>query len=524
MKISTVQQMREMDQQSVTEYGITEEVLMENAGAAAFTAIQQEFGVKDKSFLIICGVGNNGGDGLVVTRKLHSNRAEVQILIIGDPAKFSGPAKLNYAIIVKLKIKVLLYEQIKNLPELINRHQIIVDGIFGTGLDREVEGDYKAVIAQINASGKKVVSLDIPSGIQGDTGQIMGTAVRANVTITFGLPKTGNLLYPGFEHGGKLFVTHISFPPALHGSDKLQIQTNDPVQLPGRKRDAHKGDCGKVLFIAGSSNYLGAPYFAAQSFLKTGGGLSFLATAETIAGSIGGKGCEIIFVPQKTTVQGNIAMENKKALLEFSEQVDLVVLGPGVSLQEETQQLVRDLVVEIRKPLLIDGDGITAVAQDPSVLRKRKVPTLLTPHPGEMSRLAKTGMEELQSGRIRILQKVTAELNSFIVLKGAHSLIGYPDGRVFLNLSGNPGMATAGSGDVLTGAIAAMHGLGLPLEDALRMGVFVHGLAGDLAAGTRGEDGLVAGDIMEHLPAAMKLLRTQFESVYENYYQTLFLI
>ncbi len=524
MKISNVKQMREMDQQAVGKYGITEELLMENAGNAAFFALQQEYDLYNKKILIFCGVGNNGGDGFVLARKLHSRQIDVQIVILGDPAKFKGPAKLNYDIVQKLMLNPLLYNRVKNLSALIKHYDLIIDALFGTGLDREISGDYKKVIEHINFSGKKVVSLDIPSGIQGDSGQVLGSAVQANMTVTFGLPKTGNLLYPGYAYGGKLYCTHISFPPELYNRRDILVETNNPLALPVRKRDAHKGSCGKVLFIAGSANYLGAPYFAAQSFLKCGGGLSFLATPETVVASIGSKGREIVFVPQKVTAKGSIAAENKKSLLNFSKKVDLVVIGPGLSLQQETQELVRELIAEIHKPLLIDGDGLTAIAEDLSILKKRKEQTLLTPHPVEMSRLLKMEPGELQSGRIAILQKTCADLKAAIVLKGAHSLIGYPDGRIFINLSGNPGMATAGSGDVLTGAIAAMYGLGFSLEDALRMGVFGHGLAGDLAAASIGEDGLVAGDIMASLPGAMKMLRIQSDKISQSFYNSIFMV
>jgi len=524
MKICSVQQMREMDQRAVSEYGISEMLLMENAGLATCTAMQQEFDLQHKRILVFCGVGNNGGDGFVVARKLHSRQCRVQIVILGDPDKYSGAAKSNYEIIRKLKLTVLPYDRIKKPVELIKQNDIIVDGIFGTGLDRPVEGVYKSVINQINTSGKPVVSLDIPSGIQGDTGQIMGIAVRANVTVTFGMPKTGNLLYPGYEFGGKLYCTHISFPPELYDRQDILAETNNPLPLPVRRADAHKGSCGKVLFIAGSAGYLGAPYFAAQSFLKSGGGLSYLATPETITGMIGKKGREIVFVPLKATEKGSIALENKKSILKFSEQVDLVVMGPGLSLHAETQQLVRELTVAIKRPLVIDGDGLTAIASDLSVLKKRKKSTLLTPHPGEMSRLAKIDISALEDNRMQILQKCCAGWNAGIVLKGAHSLIGYADGHIYINLSGNPGMATAGSGDVLTGAIAAMYGLGLSLADALRMGVYIHGLAGDLAAQSNGEDGVVAGTIMACLPKAMQAIRTRLDTVDKDYYHSIFLL
>jgi hydroxyethylthiazole kinase-like uncharacterized protein yjeF len=524
MKISSVNEMRNLDRRAIEEYGITQEILMENAGQAAYFTILKEFGVKNKNFVIFCGVGNNGGDGLVVARKIYSNGGKVTVLILGDSSKFKGAAKQNFDIANKLQIKIENLQDISSVREKVNNCDAIIDAIFGTGLDRKINGKYKDVIDLINVSQKTVFSIDIPSGIHGDTGQIMDTAVKAHYTTTFGLPKTGNLLYPGFELGGKLYVTHISFPPVLQDSDELKIATNDPESLPERSKDSHKGNYGKVLFIAGSSNYLGAPYFAALSFLKAGGGLSFLATPGTVSAFIGNKGSEIIFVPQKNTTSGSISLENKQQLLQFSENIDMVVIGPGLSLNEETQILVRELSAEIRKPLLIDGDGITAVANDWECIKKREAPTILTPHLGEMARITKQKIEDIFKNKIDVLQSTTQELNATIVLKGAHSLIGYPDKRVFINLSGNPGMASAGSGDVLTGAIAAMLGLGFPVNDAVRMGVFIHGFAGDLAAKDKGEDGLIAGDIMDKLPASMKAYREEFNSTIEDYYHSIYII
>jgi NAD(P)H-hydrate epimerase len=524
MKISHVNEMRNLDRRAIEKYGITQEILMENAGQAAYFSILKEFGVKNKNFVTFCGVGHNGGDGLVVTRKIYSNGGKVTVFILGDRSKFQGAAKQNFDIVNKLQIKVIDLHDVSSAMETVKESDAIIDAIFGTGLDREVKGKYEDVINMINVSQKTVFSIDIPSGINGDTGQVMGTAVKADYTTTFGLPKIGNLLYPGFEQGGKLSVTHISFPPVMQNSDHLKIATNDPKPILARSKDTHKGNYGKVLFIAGSLNYLGAPYFAAFSFLKAGGGLSYLATPVNVAAFIGNKGSEIVFVPQKNTTSGSISLENKQQLLQFSENVDMVIIGPGLSLNKETQTLVRELSAEIKKPLLIDGDGITAVANDWECIKKRESPTILTPHLGEMTRITKQKMDDILKNKIEVLQSTAQELNATIVLKGAHSLIGYPDKRVFINLSGNPGMATAGSGDVLTGAIAAMFGLGFSINDAVRMGVFLHGFAGDLTANDKGEDGLIASDIMNQLPASLKIYREEFDSIIEDYYHSIYII
>jgi NAD(P)H-hydrate epimerase len=423
-----------------------------------------------------------------------------------------------------MPIEISKVSSIESIKSAVLHSDAIVDAIFGTGLDREVGGIYKDVIQLINESKKAVFSVDIPSGINGDSGEVMGIAVKADYTITFGLPKIGNMLYPGYDHCGKLYVAHISFPPSLYNTDSIKVAINNPIELPKREKNAHKGDFGEVLFIAGASGYFGAPYFSALSFLKAGGGYSRLATPISVSPFLATRGSEIVFVPQKETPSGSIALENKGELLELSDRVDMVVMGPGLSLNEETQELVRELAQEINKPLLIDGDGITAISTNMEVIKRRKSETILTPHLGEMSRITKMEISEINRNKIEVLQRTAKELNAMIVLKGAHSLIGYPDGKGYINLSGNPGMATAGSGDVLTGTIAAMFGLGLPLGDAVRMGVFIHGFAGDLAAADKGEDGITAQDILDYLPVAMKHHRENFAEISENLYENAFTV
>ncbi len=507
MKVSRVSEMRALDRTAIEKFGIVEELLMENAGQAVYFVLLKELGFKDKKFLVFCGLGNNGGDGFAVARKIHSSGGAVKVFILGDPSRFKGAAKVNHDIVSRLPIEVRQLQSIEAIKMDVAHCDGIVDAMLGTGLTRDVEGLYRDVIELINQSGKTVFSVDIPSGVHGDTGKVMGIAVKADYTVTFGLPKIGNMLFPGYDLCGKLYVSHISFPPSMYNADTLKVEINQPVRLPPRDKDGHKGDFGQALFIAGASSYFGAPYFAAYSFLKAGGGYSRLAAPASITPFIANKASEIVFVPQQETSSGSIALQNKRALLELAERMDIVILGPGLSLEEETQQLARELAREIDKPLLIDGDGITALCQDLQIIKERKAETILTPHLGEMSRITKMSVREIDTSKIEVLQRTARELNATIVLKGAHSLIGYPDERVFINMSGNPGMATAGSGDVLTGTIAAMFGLGLSVREAVRKGVFMHGLAGDLAAEDKGEDGTTAQDILDYLPLAVKMDR-----------------
>ncbi len=524
MKISRVEEMRKCDAAAIKKYGIADELLMENAGLASSRVISQEFGIQNHSFLILCGIGNNGGDGLVVARQMHSLGGQVTVLLFGDPKNFKRAAKKNYEIASKLPIKMRQIKSVKPLKTEMLLHDAVIDALFGTGLTRKVEGIYKDAIMLVNGSNKTIFSLDIPSGINGNTGQIMGSAVQADLTITFGLPKLGNILYPGYANCGKLYVSHISFPLSLYTQDALKVAINQPCRLPVRKADGHKGIFGDVLFIAGALNYFGAPYFSALSFLKAGGGYARLASPASMTPFIANKGSEIVFVPLKETTSFCIAFENLNTLLALIEKCDMVVLGPGLSLNEETQGLVIQLAKKINKPLLIDGDGLTALSQDMDVITKRKHPTILTPHLGEMSRMTGKNIQEINEDKIPILQNEVKKRNAIIVLKGAHSLIGYPDGRIFVNMSGNSGMATAGSGDVLTGTIAAMFGLGLSLEESVRTGVFLHGFSGDIAAQENGEDGMTAQDILDYLPYAVKQYRDEYNKIIKDGYQSIYTI
>lgn len=507
MKVSTVQEMRDLDRTATEQYGIPEELLMENAGHAAYFTLMTRFGLRGRTYAIFCGGGNNGGDGFVVARKILSSGGRAKVFILGDRGKYQGAARMNLEILDRMAAEVVPLASGEDAEHDLAHCDGVIDAVFGTGLDREVGGRYADVLHRINRSGKPVLSLDIPSGVHGDTGEVMGVAVRADATVTFGLPKLGNLLYPGADLCGQLFVTRISFPPAMIAEKGLKIEISEPEPLPARDPKGHKGTFGDVLFVAGASTYFGAPLFSALSFLRAGGGYARLAAPASMIPHIASQGSEIVFMPQEETAEGSIAGKNRDALLERGAQADMVILGPGLSLVEETQTLARDLASGLDCPLLLDGDGITALCGDLNRLRNRKAETVLTPHPGEMSRITGLSVSEIARDPVGVLQMTAADLDAVIVLKGAHSLVGQPDGRVAVNMSGNSGMATAGSGDVLTGAIAAMKGLGLDIPSAVEKGVFLHGLAGDLAADELGPDGITAQDILDALPLALKAER-----------------
>jgi len=524
MKIATVAQMRNLDKTAIEKYGISGPILMENAGEAAYYLIAEMLGdVMGLDVVVLCGGGHNGGDGLVVARKLYSMGARVQVFCLGRPETFDDTVRPFYEMVEKIGIPITLVPDEEALPLLeaaLGDADAIVDALFGTGLSRDVGGRYAAIIEMINHSPALVFSIDIPSGIHGNTGQVMGVAVKADATITFGLPKPGNLIYPGYEYGGDLTVTHISFPPQLtHDNDDLHIATAPLPPMPERRGDAHKGSVGKVMFVAGASHYLGAPYFAAMGFLRSGGGLAYLATPAPVAPFIATKGNEIVLMPRRATPAGSLALSNLDDLLADSEEMAMVCLGSGVSLQLETQELVRELARQLPKPLLIDGDGLTAIAGEPKRLQDRSAPTILTPHPGEMARLLDVSVHEVQHNRLEIAVRAAQMWNATIVLKGPHTIIAHPDGRAYFNLSGNAGMATAGSGDVLTGVIAGMYAaLHFDFETAAGMGAFIHGLAGDLAADELGEEGIVAGDILASVPDAIQFYREYWDVIAATQY------
>jgi len=525
MKIASVSEIVNLDKMAGEEFGISSEILMENAGNAVFYVIEKEIGVRGKSFAIFIGTGNNGGDGLVVARKLASTGAKVSLFLVGDKNKLKGIAKKNYERINGFPIERYNVKFFDRITEMnIDKSDAIVDALFGTGISREITGIYKEIIQGINISGKKIVSVDIPSGVNGDTGEIMNTAVKANYTVTFGLPKRGEFLYPGAEYIGKLYVSHISYPPSLYESNEINVQLNTPVRLAEREKDTHKGDYGKALFISGGKNYLGAPMFCSFAFLKAGGGLSYLAAPESIAPFIAVKASEVVVIPLKETKEKSISTKNLDSLLNLSRKMDIVTIGSGITLNEETKEFAKEFVKKVDKPLIIDGDGVTAISEETKILKERRGETIITPHMGEFARLTGKKIKDIKKNRIKILQESAKELNSTVVLKGAFTLIGTKNRKVFINTSGNPGMATAGSGDVLTGAIAAMYGIGLSIEGAARIGVFIHGLSGDLKAREKGTDGITATDILEGLPEAVRYYKENYNRIKETNYERIHII
>jgi NAD(P)H-hydrate epimerase len=391
---------------------------------------------------------------------------------------------------------------------------LIVDALFGTGINKPVASPVSDVLTFLNRSDVKVLSIDLPSGISSDNGQVMGEAVRADYTVTFGLPKIGHLLHPGAEYTGELFVEDIGFPEALLNAEELKketIELNDAAMLlPERTADSHKGDYGHVLIIAGSRGKTGAAMMTAKACLRAGAGMVTIGVPETLADIFQGRVTEEMVLPLPDTGKGMLSTNSLDTILGFvMEKIDAIGVGPGIGVSDDTERLLSELVLRSPVPMVIDADGINSLsaargrgkgAKD--ILGSARSPVILTPHPGEMARLLSAGKDFLQQDRMNIATSFSKETGACLVLKGAPTVIAEPEGRVFINTTGNPGMATAGSGDVLTGIIASMLGQGLTSLNSSVLGVFLHGLAGDIAAEKKGMHSLIASDIIKMMQDA----------------------
>lgn len=513
MKVVTSELMKKIDRYAIDEVGIPGVVLMENAARAVFNEMVRFRDVRKRRIAVFCGKGNNGGDALALSRYLYEEGIDVKVFILGLESMFSGEAKINLNIAKNMGINVVeLYQrdQLKFLERNIKEYDVIIDGIFGTGLKGDVSGIVAEVIDIINKSGAYIYAIDIPSGINADTGEVMGIAVKANKTVTFQFPKIGQLLYPGRDYVGDLVVREIGIPKkVLEVFDiKTEIITGDLVSkfIKPRHPNTHKGDYGKVLIIAGSSGMLGAAVLCSMAALKAGSGLAYLAVPESLIKIIETKLTEVIKKPLKDWNKGSLSKEALPQILELAEDMDVLAMGPGLSADENITEIVAEVVRYSKVPLVIDADGINALSKDLEILKEARVPIVLTPHPGEMSRLLKMDTRQILKDPIQYAKSFSKEYNVIVVLKGSRTVIALPDGRIYININGNPGMATAGSGDVLTGIIASLIGQGLKPEEAAISGVYVHGFSGDLAKIEKGEYGIIASDILNMVPYAIKRL------------------
>ncbi|MFZ3089623.1 MAG: NAD(P)H-hydrate dehydratase [Nitrospirota bacterium] len=521
MKIATSEEMQRLDKDAQTRYGISSLILMENAGMQTVRHIEEKYGgLKKKSVVVVSGKGNNGGDGFVIARHAANRGADVSVFLLSDAKGISGDARTNLVILKKMKVPV--HTGISNLKGSLSKADLIVDAIFGTGLKTDVKGIHAKTINLINNAGRPIIAVDIPSGIDADTGQIKGTAVKADTTVTFGLPKIGHFIYPGAAYSGSLKIADISIPKTLIEKSliKTRLITKDHVKkiLPARRPDAHKGDFGHVFIIAGSPGLTGAAIMAGLSALRIGAGLVTLGIPEGLNNILETRLTEIMTLPLPQTEEGTIAVSARTKIFNFLKKADAVAIGPGLSQNRETAQLVRELMREVKIPIVIDADGINALAGHADILKKARGQVIITPHPGEMARMVNSSAAEINRDRAAIARRFSEQYNVITVLKGAGTIIAEPSGDIYINSTGNPGMASGGTGDVLTGMIAGLIAQRSPSPDAAIAGVFLHGLAGDLAAKDRGEAGLIAGDVIEKIPEAIKSMKPPLPTVERESY------
>lgn len=503
--------MQEIDRQTICECGIPGLQLMENAGRCCVEEIIAEFGLNGRA-VVMAGKGNNGGDGYVIARLLSQKGWNVKVIILADREQISGDSAVNLDKLPGPEINYCTHEgQLSALHmEEIFQADVIIDALLGTGLRSDVSGIFLEAINLMNSSGRPVVSVDIPSGIHGTTGRVLGEAVRAYITVTFAFAKLGHVLYPGAEHTGRLVVADIGIPQKLmEAADGYDFLDKDMMRpkLHRRDRQAHKGQFGHCLIIAGSTGKTGAAALAANSSVRAGSGLVTLAVAKGIHSILEVKTTEAMTVPLPDAGNGHLASGALATIEKLLIGKNAVAIGPGLDTHPETCALIRNLVETVTIPMVIDADGLNAIAEDITVLnRKQSDQIILTPHPGEMSRLLGTSIPDVEAIRISVAQEFARNYGIFLVLKGARTIIASPDGKAAINGSGNPGMATGGVGDVLTGIIVSLLGQGYAAWDACRLGVFLHGFAADMVAEEKGEIGLTATDIFEKLPYAYNRL------------------
>jgi len=503
-RAANANEMRELDRRTIEEFNIPGEALMEAAGKGAFEYIMENMPGLGNA-VVFCGKGNNGGDGFVIARHMLNAGINVSVYLLGSREKdLKGDARLNLDRFLKLKGKVreiTAEDQLKD--DLIPRGtDLIVDAIFGTGLDSKVQGLPAKTIDLINRSPAPKLAVDIPSGINASTGQVMGQAVQATATVTFGLAKIGHYSYPGTAYTGELKVVDIGIPVNLQDQIKTYVMNELQVfaNLKARKPDSHKGDNGHTLIFAGSPGKTGAAVMAGEAALRAGAGLVTLAVPASLNDIFEIKTTEVMTEPIPDAAARSFDQNSIPAAKTAIQGKDVIAIGPGIGRNKGINEFFREIVLSASAPMVIDADGLNALSSQMEILKKVQAPIILTPHPGEMSRLSGSSVEEIQRDRISIAKRFASEWNVILVLKGARTVTAAPEGEAFINLSGNEGMATAGMGDILTGIIAGLLSQGYEPLDAAGLGVYIHGKAGDLAFEEMGGVGIIATDLLKKIP------------------------
>jgi hydroxyethylthiazole kinase-like uncharacterized protein yjeF len=514
MRIVTAAEMAAMDQSTIEGVGIPGVVLMENAGRGACEVMWRRFpDLAGKRVLVLAGGGNNGGDGFVIARHLWQRRVQVDVCCLRKSADYRGDARINLDIVKKLGVPVTVMADVADLPQLRERlaaAELVVDAILGTGLNAPVRGFYRNVIELVNELGRPVFAVDLPSGLDATTGLPLGACVRATATATFGLAKIGQLVTPGCSFVGHLEVVDIGLPrnvTEMEEPPRLWLDPRDMAPLVrAREIASHKGSFGHVLVVAGSVGKTGAGAMASMGAARAGAGLVTLAVPVSLHGLMEVKLTEVMTEPLAETAEQTIAEDAVPRLKKLLEGKEALALGPGISTQEETGRVALRLVEASPCPVVVDADALTVLVNHPGVLRRARAPVILTPHPGEMGRLSGLSPAEVQSRRVELAQAFSKEHGVTLVLKGARTLVASPEGRLAVNGSGNPGLASGGTGDVLTGLIAGFLAQGLAPFQAACLGVYSHGAAADRLAARYGDRGLMATDLLPEIPAVLKIL------------------
>ncbi len=505
----TAEQMREMDRITIEELGIPGGVLMEVAGRGAAELVA-ELSPSPVGWrvAVVCGAGNNGGDGYVVARHLAHWGAEVTLVLLAPEDRIQGDARVNYDIVRRMDLPVqwITEEPLPaDLPERFGYFDCLVDAMLGTGLSSEVRGRYRPVIEAMNASGVLTVAVDIPSGLSADTGQPLGVCVRADATATFGCAKVGLETHPGVEHCGQVRVVDIGIPPELSarlGVRCHRLEQGDVLpRLPGRRLGGHKGTFGHTLCVAGSVGKSGAAVLGALGAARVGSGLVTVAAPADVQDVIAAHRPEIMTerYAAGTGPEGFDPGDVMERIARLLGNKSALMMGPGIPTHDAMAMVLRDLLGEVAVPTVLDADALNLLARNPIALKNASAPVVITPHPGEMARLLGSTVPEVQADRIEAARRAAAELDVLVALKGARTVIATPQGEAFVNPTGNPGMGSGGVGDVLTGMVAGLLAQGLEPLAALQLAVCAHGEAGDRAADRVGQHALLAGDLLDAL-------------------------
>jgi NAD(P)H-hydrate epimerase len=511
MLVATAQEMANLDRETIERIGIPGIVLMENAarGAASFF-LEVLPDLLERRITVVAGSGNNAGDGFVLARLFWNKGADVRVVCLRSPMQLKGDALTNFRILEKLEVPIEVWDEgnpFEEQADSILESDAIIDAILGTGLKSEVKGLYRQIIDCINNSDIPVLAVDVPSGLDAGTGKPLGSAIRAMATATFGLVKIGHLVSPGEEYTGRLCVVDIGIPRSVveAAGIKRYWLDHDHVSewLTPRDANTHKGHAGHVAVLSGSPGKTGAATLICQGAARVGAGLVTLMIPSSLNPILEVKLTEAMTYPIVETAEHTPAEAAFDQIMEFLKGKNVLAVGPGLSLHAETQRLIRRLVIEAPCPVVLDADALTALSDQPELLTQAHNPPVLTPHPGEMARLIHGSTKTVQDNRLEVAAEFSQKHGVILVLKGSGTVIAAPDGRLAINSSGNPAMASGGMGDTLTGMIAGFIGQGFEPFHAACLGVYIHGAAADQCIGGIASRGLIASDILEEIPAVI---------------------